>query len=321
MPTAGPQQPQGGGDIWSRLSGYLTSREGRAALGGAQDALLAQGGWSATPPGGAIRNMALATAGARQGARQHEKDEWERIHNYLRLASASGSPAAVREYQYFASLSPEEQEVYLKVKRAQQTLNLGDRYGIMNPQGTGVAHEIPKGVSPDNQPHNVAARASAQAQGSAQGQARADLPATIGSAQEALSVIDQLIAHPGRTRITGLSGTLGITGLAGKGADAKALLDQIKGKAFLQAFESLKGGGQITEIEGLKAEQAIARLNTAQTDEAFLAALYELKEVINNGLVRARMKAGVTGPQPGFTPPPEDAGMNFDGFSIRRVNR
>ncbi len=41
--------------------------------------------------------------------------------------------------------------------------------------------------------------------------------------------------------------------------DFNAMLDQVQGGAFLQAFESLKGGGQITQIEGEKATQAIVR--------------------------------------------------------------
>jgi hypothetical protein len=46
-------------------------------------------------------------------------------------------------------------------------------------------------------------------------------------------------------------------------ARAATFLDQIGGAAFLTAFETLKGGGQITEVEGEKATNAIARLSTA----------------------------------------------------------
>ena len=37
-------------------------------------------------------------------------------------------------------------------------------------------------------------------------------------------------------------------------------MEQIRGKNFLTAYQQLKGGGAITEIEGTKAEAAQARL-------------------------------------------------------------
>jgi len=56
---------------------------------------------------------------------------------------------------------------------------------------------------------------------------------------------------------------------------------QLDGQAFLQAFESLKGGGQITEIEGDKATQAIGRLDSAQSPEDYRQALTDLRDVLS----------------------------------------
>ena len=74
---------------------------------------------------------------------------------------------------------------------------------------------------------------------------------------------------------------------------------QAQGQVFLQGFEALKGGGVITEVEGLKAEQALARINQAQSREDYEAGLRDYKEVIENGLVAARQKAGIEAPQGG----------------------
>ena len=66
-------------------------------------------------------------------------------------------------------------------------------------------------------------------------------------------------------------------------------LEQLGGAAFLQAFESLKGGGQITQIEGEKATAAITRLNQrAVSPENYRAALEELRQVYANAQARAR---------------------------------
>lgn len=115
-------------------------------------------------------------------------------------------------------------------------------------------------------------------------------------ADDSLRVIDKALNHPGRSTATGLSGTIDprnyIPGTKAK--DFRVVSDQLQGKAFLQAFETLKGGGQITEKEGQKATDAIARLSTAQSDGEYVTALRELREVIANG--RRRLAGDASGP-------------------------
>ncbi len=144
------------------------------------------------------------------------------------------------------------------------------------------------------------AAAQAKAYGTAQGKAQAENQQGFGQAEatanQILGVIDQAISHPGRGYATGASSMLPI--LPGtNAADFNAVLDQIKGQAFLQAFESLKGGGQITEVEGQKATQAIARLDRAQSEGEFVKSLQELRGIVSGGLERARRKAGPAGRQ------------------------
>ena len=67
-----------------------------------------------------------------------------------------------------------------------------------------------------------------------------------------------------------------------------AIYDQVTGRAFLEAFDTLKGGGQITETEGVKATQALARLQRTQDPEAFKESLYEFADVVRQGLIRAQ---------------------------------
>lgn len=107
-----------------------------------------------------------------------------------------------------------------------------------------------------------------------------------------LGVIDKALQHPGREAATGLSGVLDprnyVPGTTPR--DFQVVLDQIGGTAFLQAFESLKGGGQITEVEGKKATDAMARLNRAQSDEEFQRSLMDLREVMQKA--KARLGGG-----------------------------
>ena len=60
----------------------------------------------------------------------------------------------------------------------------------------------------------------------------------------------------------------------------------------MQAYETLKGTGQITEIEGKKATAAITRMNLAQNEKEFIAAAREFQSAIRTGVKNARAKAG-----------------------------
>jgi hypothetical protein len=127
--------------------------------------------------------------------------------------------------------------------------------------------------------------------GQATGKAAFDLPRVEANVAQAVGDIDKLIKHPGLSNITGLQSKIPIIpGTNQAGADA--LAKQVQGQTFLQAYNSLKGGGAITEAEGTKAEAAIARLSRAQDTEEYVEALEDLKKVLDRGLKKARRQAG-----------------------------
>lgn len=106
-------------------------------------------------------------------------------------------------------------------------------------------------------------------------------------AQDSITLIDSIIEDPALPGIVGmLQGR--VPPITQAGTDLNVKINQLKGQAFLQAFETLKGGGQITEREGIAAQNAIARLDRAQSDEAYVAALNELKDIAQRGLRRAK---------------------------------
>ena len=102
-------------------------------------------------------------------------------------------------------------------------------------------------------------------------------------------LLERVKTHPGRQYSTGKSSILPkVPGTAP--ADFQVLLDQIGGQQFLQAFETLKGGGQITEVEGRKATEAQARLNPKQSEESFLQGVTELQQIARAAKERAAAK-------------------------------
>ena len=124
-------------------------------------------------------------------------------------------------------------------------------------------------------------------------QAKIDLPKVQANATYTKGLVDEILAHPGLSDVVGVPNPLTAWTPGTKAAGFKAKIEQLGGKNFLEAFESLKGGGQITEIEGAKATAAIAALNTAQSEEEFKRELTKLKDVIDAGSARAMGKAGM----------------------------
>ena len=117
----------------------------------------------------------------------------------------------------------------------------------------------------------------------------------IGKRDQTGALIEGGKAHPGFETAVGVSGIGGGFGLAGfipgtDTTDFKTRLDQLKGGAFLQAFNQLKGGGAITEKEGEKATAAITRMNTAQSEREFVKAAQEYQQVIQQGMAKAAGK-------------------------------
>ena len=89
------------------------------------------------------------------------------------------------------------------------------------------------------------------------------------------------------------------------GTDLNVKIEQLQGQAFLEAFESLKGGGSITEREGLAAQNAMARLQRAQSTEAYVESLNELKGILELGRSRAQSgeRVGETPTAPAMASP------------------
>jgi hypothetical protein len=149
-----------------------------------------------------------------------------------------------------------------------------------------------------------------------------DAPGAVRDAEMMIGNIDAILKHPDLETVTGFSGLAdprnwpGINRGFGT-SDVMARIEQLQGASFLEAFEKLKGGGAITEAEGKKAEQAQARLTTAQTDEAFKTALEDLRAAIEPALERARQRAaGGQGGQPPSAAPqgiPPGARQAADG--------
>ena len=128
--------------------------------------------------------------------------------------------------------------------------------------------------------------------GKAQGQEEVGLPQNIAGTQETVGLVDELLKHPGFGMAVGKSSMLMTQKLPGTDAYGfQKRLDQLKGKQFMEAYKTLKGGGQITEIEGQKATDAMSRMDIGLKEEEFAQAAREFQEIIQRGIKRQKIIA------------------------------
>ena len=128
---------------------------------------------------------------------------------------------------------------------------------------------------------------------------RSGLEARSDTARNMLATIESVVGRPAGNGLTAIEANPALPGILGlvegllpaktqAQADLMAKYDQITGRAFLEAFETLKGGGQITETEGIKATQALGRLQRTQSPKVFKESLYEFSDIVRQGLARAQ---------------------------------
>lgn len=116
-------------------------------------------------------------------------------------------------------------------------------------------------------------------------------------------MLAELKGHPGMSTSVGMKGPEYLFGMkkepvgGTRAADFYTLLEQVQGGTFMQAFNNLKGGGQITEQEGAKATAAIARLNPRQSEEGFNKALMDFDGVLAQAQARSQANAPQQAPQ------------------------
>jgi hypothetical protein len=129
------------------------------------------------------------------------------------------------------------------------------------------------------------------------------LPSVRSNTTSILQLLDEMENHPGLSAVVGVPEMkggrfLGYNIPGSPAAGFQALFDQFEGDKYKQAYESLKGAGQITEFEAKTVANSISNMQTAQSETEFKKALNKYRSVMKKALQRAEIKAGV---KPGST--------------------
>ena len=166
--------------------------------------------------------------------------------------------------------------------------------------------------------------------------AQTALPTAVETANEGIRLIDEMVGkrevrdasgkviqkgtapHPGFKSYVGATLMPGMRFVEGSDtASFDVRQKQIEGRAFLEAFNALKGGGSITEKEGEKGTAAIMRMNKASSEREYIAAARELQDILGKGVERARAKAGGAAAVPSAAPAAPAVGGVIDFNSLR----
>jgi hypothetical protein len=190
----------------------------------------------------------------------------------------------------------------------QQTANVSMRGQDISAATTRRGQDMQ--YNPDLQANIAEAKAAGEFTGKNKAAAAAALPGALEAAKEGIRLIDEMVGkapvvengkviekgtapHPGFKNYVGAALVPGMRFVEGSDtASFEVRQKQIEGKAFLEAFQTLKGGGAITEKEGEKGTAAIMRMNKASNEKEYTAAARELQGVLRTGMDRARAKAG-----------------------------
>ena len=129
--------------------------------------------------------------------------------------------------------------------------------------------------------------------------ARSKLPMMELELEEMEALSEEFIKHDGFSDLIGATWkpfAKNIHGTSAAGADS--IRKQLEGKLFMKAYQTLKGGGQITEIEGDQAKQAQGRMNIALSEVEYKKALTDFLDAYRRGLEKRKGVAYPVGTNP-----------------------
>ena len=146
-----------------------------------------------------------------------------------------------------------------------------------------------------------------------------ELPRIESQAKESIATVADLLSHPGFSAVIGVPSIItGIYSPPGTDArDFKSKYKQLLGEQFLSAYNSLRGGGAITDFEGQQAKEAVAAMQDPYISEAEFKRNAQLYiDTMKRGVNRQRAEVGLPPqyadvPEPGARNKPATTGGNI----------
>jgi hypothetical protein len=192
----------------------------------------------------------------------------------------NGQPAMVQTTKTGKAIQTQLPEGF-QIAKDPIRVDAGTHINLLDPQTRQVVGTLPK---------NVAEVERQKVTGDEQGKAQVALPQVLATSEQILKTIDEVKNHVGKKWSLGMHSKLP-TVPGTEQANFRTKLAQLNGQTFLQAYQTLRGGGAITDIEGQKGTAALNAMNAAQTEDEFNKAANDFTEVVKGGMERAKEKA------------------------------
>jgi hypothetical protein len=335
----------------SLLGGYYTPQQAKMAwLGGSLQGLGAglasgkSGAWAqglALGGGEGLDNYRQRAVAASALDMRKQDQEWQQKANARQEAEWASEDAQSQQMgalinsiqdpqeRAYAQLNP---EAYVKAKLAPPGGESGGYYGVPLPYqnedgsfGYGLPSksgqfsplQAPQGGQFLSPFQTAQQKAAGSASGTQSGGAASAIPGAQLDANAINAKIDAIIANPDLPNAIGYGNAIGDYFVGNNVLNIRSQLNELEGSAFMSAYTSLRGGGQITEVESAQAKQAMADMQTARkmSDvDGFKAALERFRGAVNLGVQKLQAQAGQYAPQ-GGTPAPAGNG----GYTVEEV--
>lgn len=236
----------------------------------------------------------------------------QQVRQVLGEGTQAQDPASVREFQFIQSLTPEQQQQYMVMKRAAPQVNLGDRVVIADPTNPAAAPiaEFQRELAPGERPETRGAQAAAvqqaeiaaiepRAQEERRVQRAAEQGQRIGAIEskaEQTQLITELVDQARDFSSTWTTGFIGSAASRVPGTPAFNLartLDTLQATAGFDTLQQMRdnsptGGalGQVTERELALLQSTWGSVVQAQSKEQFERALDRFQRQIDNSWQR-----------------------------------
>ena len=203
------------------------------------------------------------------------------VQEYL-TAKEEGFPGTLADWKTMGNGASTKSFAPIPYTRPDGTIG----YGVPRDDGTFVDIQSPEGAEFLSPFERARQTSSGTAEGKIKTEQQLSAPSDVEAADQAMLVLDKIISSPYLERGTGFSSLANVVpGTAGY--DFQNLVNQAKSGAFLTAIQQLRGMGALSNTEGQTATQAITRMDTATSQQAFVDAILEYRDVIERGRNKA----------------------------------
>lgn len=202
------------------------------------------------------------------------------------------APSALQELAAYQTMTPEQQDLYWKVKRAAPIVNLGGTQAVLSPSGSGATTQsLPVTLKPEDQPVNAADKAGAVdtakniAERSSKFKTDQNLMSTaLQSIDQQINKVDEMFDANGNLKPEFAANYGSVMGVQlpkthQSTIDAAAKLANVNANAFIQNLGAMKsqsatgasGLGALSEKEGDKVQSAATAASDTKQSAASAA--------------------------------------------------